>query len=309
MLQTEQTRYEQCIKELNSEFEHNNQFVIYFNNIFEFYKQKFWKFIKEKPLQKEFGENFFTYSQQLFIEGYFMVDDFIQQPNTEKIPNEFLAQPNGIIQQQVFDILNSEQGLEDIISLDQTVEFEAWVLDNYEKAEHLLFEVKRDIILLGGAHRFIKEREKQEISIRNEPEERVKGIIHRSDDLFFVVPQKYLACVFTNPTTENWTLFYWSTLGKEEGIGNLTVQKYLKNDLQRMFQELPQYEMNKPTDVPEKHIVLTLTLEKDIHDVELYFLCSTLIQAISKRQNIIPQNIHLHIAKTNGTLLFQTATQ
>ena len=300
-----QSRYEQCIIEISQEFEKNNQFVISFNNSFEFYLLKFWRFIKEKPEREEFSEQFFIYAKQLFLEGYFVVDEYINQPETESIPNDFLTQPNGLIKEQSYGILNAEQGLEDIISLDTTVPFEAWVLNNHEGTEQLLYEVKRDLIILGANFRFIKERENRKIFIKPELEERIKGILHRSDDLFFIDPQKFLACVFTNPSTEIWSIHHWSTVENEKTFGNLMIQKFLKSDLNRIYQELPIHGENKPDAVPNNYIILTLSLEQNIQENELHLICSTLLDAIVKRQNMNKKNIHLRIIKNSNIMYFQ----
>ncbi|WP_214484495.1 hypothetical protein [Bacillus sp. SM2101] len=300
-----QERFSLCFNELSKQFSQDQKFMLSFNNNFEHYRERFFDVIKSRPERKEFTQAFFEYFQELFLHGYFLVDQYISSDKTE-ILNGFLNQPNGIIKENLYDILNDNQSMDEFVSNEKTITFESNLLDGYENLDKILFSVKLDIIMLGALHRFLQERKSRNLNINEEPKN-LRGLLYRTDDLFFVTPDKYLTCKYSDSHSELWTLHHWATQKKIKAeVGSLTLQHFSIQSLSKMLETLPSVkESENSFENIDGIYIITLTIEENISDWELSNICTRMVKSITKRNNIQDaQNIHVRASVAEAMRVF-----
>ncbi len=295
--------YQKSLSKLSNKLEEDASFRLEFNNDYEFYKQRFWNYLKARPEQKEFVEQFFPYYQFVYLQGYFLAEQFVNDENID-IPNEFFIQPNGLIRQQMGQVLGEDQAfLEEITSAEITADFEVWVSQNYEVVEELVYETKKEIALIGAYARFIDERQSRGVKEQEQPKTAQSGIIHRSDTAYFIDPQKYLVALYSAKANERWALLQWSNNGNNNEIGSVMVQSYIEKDMKAMIQQLPTYENQSIESLPKQAVFITLILDVEIPQNELTYMANTLYYG-TKHRNPSADEIQIQIIETNNVFYF-----
>ncbi|WP_026801316.1 hypothetical protein [Pontibacillus halophilus] len=302
----QQARYEKCLNELTEELNNSDEFKLIINNNFEYYREKFFQIVRPGADRKEITEAFFSYYQELFLEGYFLVDEYLSLDNIEAMDG-FLQQPEGIIKEQLHHILNDGEPLDELASGEMLESFEGMIMEQYEAAGSILHIVRLDCMMLGALHRFKKERDSRSLSETPMKESSISGLLHRTDDFFFVLPDYYFSSLYSEGNSEVWSLHEWATHEpRKDYLGTLNVQRFTKEAVQSMFESYPRYHQQGLT-AEEDQFLLTLTLEENIFgDWALSNLCDRLVNSIKNRFTIKDSdNVLVRIAPLQeGSLIY-----
>ncbi|MCK6259542.1 hypothetical protein LCY76_23520 [Fictibacillus sp. KIGAM418] len=301
--QEEFALYLEVQRELTNIFNEDKEFIKEYNHSYNFYKQKFYKTIKEKPDRDQFSEKFYNYSTDLFFQGFYIAKTALQDP-TAIFPDQFFMQTEGILKEQTFSIINgyTSNELLQIVSHGETAEFETWLLVQYSSVEKVLFQTKKDIVTYG-AYKFILE-ERAKRNLKPKADKNKVGIISRTDDCLFLDPDKYISCIAAHDKGEVWEINYWSTYETKRQIGEINVISLSKEEVEISINKLPFYMENENTKVTRGQIILTANLTKEIADHEVRILVENLYNMMKDRHGD-KVDIQIKLARIEETLHYQ----
>lgn len=299
-------RHDVVSKRLKNLWEKDEQFGEDFKGYFEFYKNKFVKVSSNRSIRDEFIDKFFTYVTDLFYQGYYLGLELLEHEEVS-VEDRFFSQPNGIIKEQIFDLLTGAAGdLVQVLSHEDSAEFEMWILAEDDSAEPALLQTKVDIACLGTLQAFLDARKSKDIYVAAEPTGELQGIAYRSDDLFFVDPQKFLACLATDGQSEVWELRLWSTVpARERKIGEMHVSRFKVDVTNKLVEVLPFYRGYEAMKKEEDTVMINLTLTTKVPEREQLPIVANVVQSINKRWGIDYKNINVTVAVSEDLQTYQ----
>jgi hypothetical protein len=297
-------RHDVCSKRLKNLWENDEQFVENFKGYFEFYKNKFAKIFAKSSLRDEFIEKFFTYVTDLFYQGYYLGLELLEHDEVT-IEDLFFAQTDGVIREQVYDILKGAAGdLVQLLSHKESADFETWVLEQDDSAQPILLQTKVDFACLGAYQCFLDERKSRDIHVISEPEGDIQGIVARSDELFFVDPQKFLACLFTDGHSELWDIYLWATVPtRNKKVGEVHVSYFKPEVTNKLVEVLPFYRGLEAMKREEGVVTITLILSSKVSERERFPIVANIVQNVNKRLGLDYSNINVTLCISDD---FQT---
>jgi hypothetical protein len=286
-------------KRLKNLWEDDEEFRDYFEGIFEFYKNKLYKVLGNRVNHDDFLESYFVYIADLFYQGYYLGRELLENKEAT-FADRFFEQPNGVIKEQTYDILNGAAGdLIQLLSHEESAEFETSIIQENEAARPVLLQIKTDIATLGTYQAFLDERNTRKLSVYPESDDEFKGLLHRADDLFFVDPQKYFICLYTDGHSEVWELNLWQTVPtRNRKIGEVHVSVYEPEVTNRMIEKLPFYQGYEGLKKSQKSITMTLTLTERVDEKEQLPIVANMVESIKSRLNVEYDDINVSLSVT-----------
>ena len=282
-------------------------FTLQFKLIYDYYHSKLVKTLGKKVSKHEdFTDQYFMYITNLFYQGYYLGLELID--NTEvNIVDRFYQQPNGIIKEQVYNLLEGATGdLVSIVSDENGQKFENPFINENETAALIFIQLKKDISSLGTLQAILDQRNKLELTVTPEQDNQYKGLIARSDDLFFVDPQKYLICVMTDGKSEKWDLCLWSSLtARNNKIGEVHVSMFDVEDVNKTVETLPYYQGLEAFKRAEKSVSISLICNDTVEEKEQLPIIQSIIENVKQRLNLSYDSITVSFAVTSNITTYQ----
>lgn len=256
----------------------------------------------------EYVEQYFEYISDLFYQGYYLGLEMLDH-NEVQFSDRFFQQPNGLMKEQIYDLLEGATGnLVGIVSSEQSDVFDQLILDQAEFVGSLLVQIKKDVASLGTLQALVDHRTKVGISVQSELENVYKGLLARSDDLFFVDPQKYFICVMTNGQSEKWDLCLWSTFQAQNNkIGEAHVTVFDPIESNEAVEFLPFYQGFEAFKRSEKTVSVTLVLNDKVDEKECLPIVSIMIESLHLRLKVPYDSISITLATTEKINSYQHA--
>ncbi|MEX3623668.1 hypothetical protein [Viridibacillus arvi] len=275
------------------------EFQNQFKDMFEYYKNKLSKVLGNKVKNDEFLDPYFTYVTDLFYQGYYLGREMLEHKEVE-FGERFFQQPDGVIKEQVFDLLEGVTGnLVQILSHKESAEFETALIEENEAAQMTLLQIKKDIACLGTLQALIDERNEKGLVVTPEIDDDFKGLLSRSDDLFFVDTQKYLICILTDNNSEIWDLCLWSTIPtRNKKIGEVHVSVFEAEQTNTMIERLPYYQGFEAFKREQKSVSVTLSLTERVDEKDQFPIISNIVEAIKNRLHVGYEDINVTVSKT-----------
>lgn len=305
-------RYEYVSRRLKRLMNEDKEFQVTFREIFDFYKNKVSKVLGTKVKSDEFLDKYFDYVTDLFFQGYYLVREMVDSEDVA-IGDRFFKQPDGIIKEQLYDLLNGVTGdLVQNLSHEDSANFESSLIQENEEVQMVLMQVKKDIACIGALKAILDEREKKAIKVKPEFEDLdIKGLLARTDDLFFVDPQKYLICLMTDTHSEIWDLCLWSSVpAKNRKIGEVHVSVFEPENINKMIENLPYYQGLEGMRREQKGVSVTLSFTDKVDEKESPNIISNIVESIKNRLNVGYNDINVTVveAKDLGSYKYNPET-
>lgn len=298
--QKEKHLHEQCNNRLINLWNEDPSFNSKYKSFFHFQLAKFQKIISDKGEKDDFAMNLYNYMSDVFYQGYYLGLELFNHSEV-KVEDFFFEQPNGILREQVYDILNGATGdLIQILSHNESAAFESELIQHYQETQDILLEVKKETACFGAFQCFLDEREVRKVLIKKEPGDEIKGIIARSDDFFFVDPQKFLFCLLSSPTTELWELRYWSGYEtRSEKLGQVHVSLFKPENINENYKCLPFYQGYEALKTDRPILFLTIHLQDRIRETERLPIVAQIIENAKIRNGLEYHEIKTSIIVSN----------
>lgn len=303
-------RNEKVNRRLTQLMKEDETFQLRFKMIYDYYYAKLLKVVGNKMKHEEYTNQYFAHISDLFYQGYYLGLEMLDHDEVQ-FSDRFFQQPNGIMQEQIYDLLEGATGdLVKVVSEEQYNLLERMVLQEDEFSGVLLNQIKKDITCLGTLQALVDHREKVGILIAPELDNPYKGLLYRSDDLFFVDPQKHLICVMTNGRSEKWDLTLWSTLKtRNNKVGEVHVTVFESTETNEAINHLPYYQGFEAFKRSEKTVFVTLIVNEKVTEKERLPIVSMLIESLKARLNVPYESISITLAATEEFTSYQHSSE
>lgn len=265
----------------------------------KFYYEKLQKVITIRSERKEQAEGLYDFISDLVYQGYYLGLELLHHPEV-KIEDRFLLQNNGLIREQMYDILtNSTENLGRIVTHLESMNYQTKMKEQYPRIEPILEQLKIDATCYGAYHAFLDERSKRDLTIREEDESGLDGLLYRLDDLFFVTPQAYFSCLAASGTSEVWELNIWSGLEvRNRRVGDLHISYFNEEELNKGFLQFPHYQGYEAMTAESPKMIAKVVLDEKMTESEKLFIVDQISKSIMERHTI--QAEHLHVTVGSG---------
>lgn len=295
----EQTLHEVCNSQLKKIWSKKG-FKEEFEEYFKYHLYKFREIIKTRAAREEFINELYTFISDLFYQGYYLGIEMSNHPEV-KIEDQFLEQPNGLIKEQVFDILYGVTGdIDRVVTHQESTNFIYKVSTDYPDAEPLLKQLKIDATCFGCYHSLLNERENRKLVFKEESNSELNGYIFRTDDLFFVDPEKYLVCLTASKESEVWQLNTWAGIETRNPLlGEVILTCLDEESLNKCYQSLPYYQGREALTAISKKINMHILFKEKIKKYEQMNILSSIAKAVASRNNLDYEHIHITCASTD----------
>lgn len=299
-------RHDFVNKRLKKLWKEDETFQDKFGAIFEFHRNKLSKVLGNRVHHEDFFDSYFDYITDLFYQGYYLGRELLENPDV-LIADRFFKQPDGVIKEQTYDILSGAAGdLVGLLTHEENLAYEELLYQENEAVKPILLQTKIDVATLGTFQAFIDERSAKKITVQPEPEDKYKGLLHRSDDLFFVDPQKYFICTFTDGNSEVWDLNLWQTIAtRSRKIGEVHVSIYEADITNRMVEVLPFYQGYEGLKRDRKSVIVSLSLTDRVDEKEQLPIVARMVEAIKNRLNVEYEDVHVSLTVTEKIYNYQ----
>ncbi|PGT82206.1 hypothetical protein [Bacillus sp. AFS040349] len=245
---TKKDAYSYTEQKLKAHFQNNSEFNASFAVMFDFYRKKFSHIIEEKN-KSTFEDRLFTSAKGQYFNGYFMIREMLSHEETQ-IQNEWLAQPEGIITEEIPQLIKNITGsnFDEVILTEPMQQFTMWAITQYEDILAALNQLAFDIVCLGAKQAILDERDTRGLS---EHKSSLEGLLGGVDRATFITPQHFLTCDVKTSETEIWTLSWWSALDKlDNKAGEVTIVRIIQENESRyalnvyLSSQVPEHERN-----------------------------------------------------------------
>ncbi|WP_163537274.1 hypothetical protein [Gracilibacillus sp. YIM 98692] len=264
---------------LESHFQNNDDFNREFIIMFQFYFNKLGEIILEKELE-QLEESLFSITKSQYFNGYFIVQEFLNNEEIGVMKDEWLKQHHGFITEQIPDIIYNLTGeeLEEIITTEEMHIFIMDMVTKYENIRPLLKQIGLDVAYLGAKQAFLDEREKRHLD-----EEPVldTGLLANIGTYEFITPQHYLAADHLSQNAETWLLGYWSSIeDREPQAGEVTIIRVPREDT--------------------TEYIIRMYVSNDILEHERQMIAQIMIAMVMERNNVNRDHIHASFASVEN---------
>lgn len=284
----------------------DDDFRVNFEGIFAYHKNKLVKVLGSRVNHDDFFDPYFNYVTDLFYQGYYLGRELIENADV-LIADRFYEQPDGIIKEQTYDILSGAAGdLVALVSHEESLAYEDTLIQENEAVKPILLQIKLDITTLGTYQALLDERSAKKISVTPESDSEFKGLLHRSDDLLFVDPQKYLICLYTDGRSEVWDLNLWQTVStRNRKIGEVHVSVYEPETTNKMIEKLPFYQGYEGLKRDKKTVMLSLALTERVEEREQLPIVASMVESIKSRLNVDYEDVTVSLSVTDKIYNYQ----
>lgn len=305
MEKEEKQLHDICKNDLDSIWK-NKAFIKEYEGYIRYYLLKIRRFMASRSDWEDVANEFYYFVADLFYQGYFIGLQMKMKPEIE-IQDVFYEQPDGLLREQVFDILSgATTDINRVVSHIDNMSYIDRMKTFNDELVPVLEQIKITTACYGCYHFFKNERKKRQLAIREEPNAPQNGILHRSDDLLFISPEKYLVCLNTDSQTEIWTLNYWNGINtKFREIGIVKVSYFSEETISKNYEILPYYQGLESIKANKPKYLIDITCKEKIQDYEKQIILTALFDNIANRQNTKNENIHFSIAITPEIEYFQ----
>lgn len=299
-------RHNYVNKRLKKLWKQDENFRYNFEGVFEYYRNKLSKALGSRVNHEDFFEQYFNYVTDLIYQGYYLGRELLENKEV-LIADRFFEQPDGVIKEQTYDILSGAAGdLVQLVSHEENEAYESALILENKEVKPILIQIKKDIATLGTYQAFLDERSAKKLSIYPESDDEFKGLLHRADDLFFVDPQKYFICLYTDSHSEKWDLNLWQTITtRNRKIGEVHVSVYEPEITNKMVEKLPLYQGYEGFKRDRKTVLLTLNLTEDVEEKEHLPIVANMVESIKNRLNVEYEDVHVSLSVSEKIYNYQ----
>lgn len=300
-------RSNQVTKRLTYLMNEDKAFILHFKIIFDYYHSKLVNTLGKKVNKHDdFLDHYYMYISDLFYQGYYLGLELLENKEV-MIEERFYQKPNGIIKEQIYNLLEGATGdLVSVVSDENNKKFEKPFINEDGTSAFIFTQLKKDITSLGALQSIIDHRDKLQLSVTPEQDNQFKGLIARSDDLFFVDPQKYLLCVMTDGKSEKWDLCLWSSVTtRNNKIGEVHVSVYNAEDVNIMVNQLPYYQGLEAFKHENKRVIITLICNDQVEEKEQLPIIQSIIENTKQRLNLSYDSITVTLAAAPDISTYQ----
>ncbi|WP_121616773.1 hypothetical protein [Virgibacillus halodenitrificans] len=293
-------------KRLKNLWKEDEYFRNKFQSIFEYHKSKLFKVLGNRVNHEDFFDPYHNYITDLFYQGYYLGRELVENQDV-LIADRFFEQPNGIIREQTYDILSGAAGdLADLVSHEDSLAYEQKLITENEAVGPVLLQAKIDTVTLGTYQALLDERSSKNLFVTPELGDEFRGLLHRSDDLLFVDPQKYFICLLTNGHSEVWDLNLWQTIpARSRTIGRVHISVYEPETTNKMVEKLPFYQGYEGLKKDRKTVTISLSLTERISEKEQLPIIASMVESIKNRLNIEYEDIQVSLSVTEKISNYQ----
>lgn len=259
---------------LEALFQNNQQFNIDFISMYNFYQNKLHDFIPESDME-DIYDNFFSAVKSQFFNGYFMVQQLLNDDELGGIENDWLKQHEGFIMEQIPSIIRelASDNFDEAVMTDDMRDFIMDMITKYENVRKCIKQIAFDICCLGFRQGFLDERDKRGLESFKPTE---KGILSSYGVYDFLTPQTFLVNEYISADAESWVLNFWSSMEIDSKAGEISV-------IQIPSQNRVEYALN-------------IYLYKQIPEVERTKILEILIAMVMENNNVARNQIRVNYA-------------
>jgi hypothetical protein len=251
---------------LRIHFEEDNQFLQELAFLVTFYSNKFYQFLNnEDELRKEFDDSFFEVAKSQIFQGYYLMVEIINDPETS-LGEEFFSLPDGYIKEEVPVMLKEALGdsFDQLRKTEAAQKFSMWLITRYENIYDIVNQTLFDLLCTGAFQALIDERDK--LHIKPDNMDKVELLLGNPSSLNFINPQIFMTATGVNDNFEIWDLRWWSSYNNLEKAGGVTVLTVNNNNVKNYMLNIEVHQTIHPSEREQvvEYLALRLTSNNDI---------------------------------------------
>lgn len=251
---------------LRIHFEEDNQFLQELAFLVAFYSNKFYQFLNnEDESRKEFDDAFFEVAKSQIFQGYYLMVEMLNDPDTD-LGREFFSLPEGYIKEEVPGMIKVGLGdsFDQLRKTEAAQKFSMWLITKYENIYNIANQTLFDLLCIGAYQALIDERNKEQIS----PDiiENAELLLGNPSTLNFINPQIYMTAIGINNDFEIWDLRWWSSYNNLEKAGGVTVLTFNHNNVKNYMLNIEIHQTIHPSEREQvvEYLSIRLASNNDI---------------------------------------------
>lgn len=251
---------------LRIHFEEDNQFLQELAFLVAFYSNKFYQFLNnEDESRKEFDDTFFEVAKSQIFQGYYLMVEMLNDPDTD-LGREFFSLPEGYIKEEVPGMIKVGLGdsFDQLRKTEASQKFSMWLITQYENIYDIADQTLFDLLCIGAYQALIDERNKEKIS----PDiiENAELLLGNPSTLNFINPQIYMTAIGINNDFEIWDLRWWSSYNNLEKAGGVTVLTFNHNNVKNYMLNIEIHQTIHPSEREQvvEYLAMRLASNNDI---------------------------------------------
>lgn len=290
---TEQTLEEYTREKLKRHYENSSLFTENMSDLYVLYQNKFLMRLINIDEKEKLENDLLQSMQSQIFKGYALAREIYMNEET-LIPDTFLQAPDNVLREMLPQmIIESTNDLKTSIRSEKTQSLISYLITKYENILPLCDNFVMAGTMFGAWIAFLDLRNDRKIE-PSSMKSKISSRLYDPSDIWFIDPEKYIACEVINSNSEKWILKPWSSNYPHiNTLGEIYINYISKEDRINMNQSLPIYIDNEQEIKDEIH--LNIILEHNIPQHETDAIISLIVNQINHITGLPTTSIFLSL--------------